>query len=201
MLVAQRSMPGRSGRSGRRPTGGRGSGEGRTHPAAGARCRGRRLARARALQGHRRARPAPEARRGRRGPHPRDRRRGTDDRPVSVGGGGATAAGGTKAGKRARAMVDAVLAEHREHLAQLRARLVLPPRLATASPRPSPTPPPVPAGRHKILAGLAAAEAAASDRLVAQLPAVPPAVAQLMASIAASEAAHVVQLGYGRLAP
>jgi len=94
-----------------------------------------------------------------------------------------------------------VLAEHREHLAQLRARLVLPPRLATASPRPGPTPPPTPAGRHRILAELAAAEAVASDRLVGKLPDVPPALAQLMASIAASEAAHVVLLGYGRLAP
>jgi len=98
-------------------------------------------------------------------------------------------------------VVAGVLAEHREHLAQLRARLVLPPRLATKTPRPSPTPPTAPSSRHRILAELAAAEAAASDRLIRQLPAVPPALAQLMASIAASEAAHVVQLGYSRLAP
>ena len=109
--------------------------------------------------------------------------------------------GKTKAGATHRAVVAGVLAEHREHLAQLRARLVLPPRLATATPRPSPTPPPAPSSRHRILAELATAEAAASDRLIRQLPAVPPALAQLMASIAASEAAHVVQLGYSRLAP
>jgi len=109
--------------------------------------------------------------------------------------------GKTKAGASDRAVVAGVLAEHREHLAQLRARLVLPPRLATATPRPSPTPPTAPSVRHRILAELATAEAAASDRLIRQLPAVPPALAQLMASIAASEAAHVVQLGYSRLAP
>jgi len=118
-----------------------------------------------------------------------------------AGGGGAGKTGETNAGAPARATVARVLAEHREHLAQLRARLVLPPRLATASPRPGPTPPPTPAGRHRILAELAAAEAVASDRLVGKLPDVPPALAQLMASIAASEAAHVVLLGYGRLAP
>ena len=113
-------------------------------------------------------------------------------------------AGGTgkpKAGGADRAVVAALLGEHREHLAQLRARLILPPRLATASPQPSPTPSAAPSGRHRILAELAAAEAAASDRLVGLLPAVPPALAQLMASIAAAEAAHVVHLGYGRLAP
>ncbi len=109
--------------------------------------------------------------------------------------------GKTKASAGDRAVVTAVLAEHSQHLAQLKARLVLPPRLATASPRPSPTPPPAPAGRHRILDELAHAEAAASDRLIGWLPAVPPSLAQLMASIAASEAAHVVQLGFGRLAP
>jgi hypothetical protein len=112
-------------------------------------------------------------------------------------------AGGTGKSKAGadRAVVAALLAEHRQHLAQLRSRLILPPRLATASPQPNPTPPAAPAGRHRILAELAAAEAAASDRLVGWLPAVPPALAQLMASIAAAEAAHVVHLGYGRLAP
>ena len=113
-------------------------------------------------------------------------------------------AGGTskpEAGGADRAVVAALLGEHREHLAQLRARLILPPRLATASPQPSQTPSAAPPGRHRILAELAAAEAAASDRLVGLLPAVPPALAQLMASIAAAEAAHVVHLGYGRLAP
>jgi hypothetical protein len=114
--------------------------------------------------------------------------------------GGRHATGKTKAGAMERAVVARVLAEHREHLAQLRARLVLPPRLATAA-SPGPTPPAASSARHRVLAELATAEAAASDRLIGELPAVPPALAQLMASIAASEAAHVVQLGYGRIAP
>ena len=89
-----------------------------------------------------------------------------------------------------------ILTEHEAHLEQLKSRLVLPPRLATAKPRPSPTPPPVPPGRHAILASLAAAETTASDRLIGWLADAPPALAQLMASIAASEAAHVVLLGH-----
>ncbi len=100
----------------------------------------------------------------------------------------------------ARSLVADLLAEHQAHLLQLRARLVLPPRLATASPRPSPTPPPVPHAEHRILTALATAEAAASDRLIGQLARVPPELAQLMASIAASEAAHVVLLRRGRIA-
>lgn len=109
--------------------------------------------------------------------------------------------GGANGGQRSRVVVSEVLAEHQAHLAQLRARLILPPRLATASPRPSPTPPALPAGRHRMLSGLAAAESAASDRLIAQLAAVPPELAQLMASIAAAEATHAVLLGFGRLEP
>jgi len=112
-----------------------------------------------------------------------------------------TKSGKTQSGTRDLVLVAALLSEHREHLAQMRERLVLPPRLATASPRPSPTPPAAPRGRHAIMASLAAAEVAASDRLIGWLPVMPPALAQLMASIAASEAAHVVHLGYGRLAP
>lgn len=115
-----------------------------------------------------------------------------------------TASGGKaspgQAGAGARTLVADLLAEHQAHLIQLRARLVLPPRLATASPRPSPTPPPVPGGQHRILTELATAEAAASDRLIGQLPHVPPELAQLMASIAASEAVHAVLLRRGRIA-
>jgi len=98
--------------------------------------------------------------------------------------------------RRAMAVISAIHAEHEAHLAQLRSRLVLPPRLATARPRPTPTPPALPAGLHNMLAALAAAETAASDRLIGWLPGAPPALAQLMASIAASEAAHVVLLGH-----
>ena len=116
--------------------------------------------------------------------------------------GALAASGGTAspASAGARALVADLLAEHQAHLRQLRARLVLPPRLATASPRPSPTPPPLPSGQGRILTELASAEAAASDRLIGQLAHVPPELAQLMASIAASEAVHVVLLRRGRIA-
>ena len=116
---------------------------------------------------------------------------------LAAPGGAASAA---NAGASVRSLVADLLAEHQAHLLQLRARLVLPPRLATASPRPSPTPPPVPDGQHRMLAELAAAETAASDRLIGQLAHVPPELAQLMASIAASEAVHVVLLRRGRIA-
>jgi hypothetical protein len=101
--------------------------------------------------------------------------------------------------RRAMATITAIHSEHVAHLAQLRSRLVLPPRRATAKPRPSPTPP-LPTGLHHILATLAAAETAASDRLIGWVPGAPPALAQLMASIAASEAAHVVLLGHPKAA-
>lgn len=107
-----------------------------------------------------------------------------------------TGTAGTSSAARAKAAVSAILTEHEAHLEQLRSRLLLPPRLATAKPKPSPVPPPLPAGRHAILVGLAAAETSASDRLIGWLSDVPPALAQLMASIAASEAAHVVLLGH-----
>ena len=115
--------------------------------------------------------------------------------PAGTGPAGTGPAGTSKAA-RAKAAVSAIMTEHEAHLDQLRSRLVLPPRLATAQPKPGPTPPPPPAGRHAILAGLAAAETSASDRLIGWLDDVPPALAQLMASIAASEAAHVVLLGH-----
>lgn len=95
---------------------------------------------------------------------------------------------------RLAATVAGLLTEHRAHLVQLRARLVLPPRLATASPRPSPTPPALPTEHRKILAELARAEQSAADRLARQLLDVPPSLAQLMASIGASEAMHAVVL-------
>jgi hypothetical protein len=109
-------------------------------------------------------------------------------------GPGAVSAKGRSA--RAKAEVEAILTEHEAHLERLKARLVLPQRLATARPRPSPTPSPLPSGRHAILAALTAAETTASERLIRWLNDAPPALAQLMASIAASEAAHVVLLGH-----
>jgi hypothetical protein len=95
----------------------------------------------------------------------------------------------------ATSTASSLLGQHQQHLAALHSRLLLPPRLATASPRPTPTPSALPAGVSGVLAGLAAAESSASARLMRQLLDVPPALAQLMASIAASEASHVVVLG------
>jgi hypothetical protein len=113
---------------------------------------------------------------------------------------GVTGKHSASAAKRAIAIVSAVHAEHQAHLAQLRSRLVLPSRLTTARPRASPTPPPLPAGWRNILAALATAETAASDRLIGWVPVAPPALAQLMASIAASEAAHVILLSHPKAA-
>lgn len=85
--------------------------------------------------------------------------------------------------------VSAVQAEHTEHLAQLRSRLVEP---AGSSPSPSRTPSvQVTGGPGEILRTLEQAEQAASDRLLGELGKLPGSLAQLFASIAASEATHV----------
>ncbi len=82
-----------------------------------------------------------------------------------------------------------VLAQHRQHLSQLKARLVEPG--ADAAVRQPPVRALVlPASLAGTLHVLESAELSASDRLVADLPALPPALAQLFASIAASEATH-----------
>lgn len=101
--------------------------------------------------------------------------------------------------QKATATITALLAEHQAHLAQLRARLILPPRLATASPSPSPSPSGVSGSPAQVMATLKAAERAATARLTAQLTAVPSPLAQLMASISASEAAHVFALNQAGL--
>jgi hypothetical protein len=96
-------------------------------------------------------------------------------------------------GQRLSTVLTAIQAEHQAHVTRLRARLVLPPRLARtkfAAGRPSP----LPADSHGIVGALVADERAAAARLTSQLLDAPPALAQLMASIAASEAAHVVYL-------
>jgi hypothetical protein len=100
-----------------------------------------------------------------------------------------------------------LLSQHEQHLAQLKARLVIPPG-ATQSPSPaaasgsargsagaagSPAASPRP-GRVST-ARLRAAERASAASLVRQLASMPPALAQLFASIAASDATHVTVLG------
>jgi len=97
--------------------------------------------------------------------------------------------GGTTADPTISAVLSAVRAEHMQHLAQLRVRLIEP-----AADRTSPahhSPPGLPGSLTDVLQTLEAAEQAASDRLIGQLSGLPPSLAQLLASIAASEATHV----------
>ena len=93
-----------------------------------------------------------------------------------------------------------LLAQHEQHLAQLRARLIEP---AGAPATPSQTTrPSVSAGGGSASTGparvttarLRAAERASAAGLVQQLATVEPALAQLFASIAASDATHVTAL-------
>jgi hypothetical protein len=96
-------------------------------------------------------------------------------------------------GTRPARTLEGLLAQHRQHLGRLQARLVLP----SASPSPSSSHSSVPA--RVTIAQLRAAERASATDLVRRLVSVPPALAQLFASIAASDATHVVALaGYGQ---
>jgi hypothetical protein len=92
-----------------------------------------------------------------------------------------------------------LLAQHEQHLAHLRARLIEPPG---TTPTPAPSGPP---GRPSASAAstgparvttarLRAAERASAADLVQRLATVQPALAQLLASIAASDATHVTVL-------
>ncbi len=94
-----------------------------------------------------------------------------------------------------------LLAQHEQHLTQLRARLILPPGtaaetpIAQASPSARASSSTGAAGGAVTVARLRAAEHASAGRLVQQLATVEPALAQLLASIAASDATHVTALG------
>jgi hypothetical protein len=105
--------------------------------------------------------------------------------------GGAAGGGGPQVGGRAR-ILEGLLGQHRQHLGQLQARLVLPSGLPSASASASASGAAV--GRVTI-ARLRAAERASAADLVRRLVTVPPALAQLFASIAASDATHVTVLG------
>jgi hypothetical protein len=97
---------------------------------------------------------------------------------------------------RARGL-EGLLAQHRQHLGQLVARLILPSGEPSASFSPSTSPSAAPTtgpGRVTI-AQLRAAERASATNLVRRLVTVPPDLAQLFASIAASDATHAVALG------
>jgi hypothetical protein len=93
---------------------------------------------------------------------------------------------------RAR-MLRSLLAQHQQHLVQLKARLIVPPG-ASASPSPS-SASPSPRASTVSITRLRAAERASAADLVRRLATVPPALAQLLASIAASDATHATALG------
>jgi hypothetical protein len=112
----------------------------------------------------------------------------------SAAPGGQAGPAGAAGGGRTAAALAAVLADHRQHLAQLSSRLIEPAAHGPATPTGA-------ASGHGVsmtVAQLEQAEQAASDRLIAQLAGVPPALAQLFASIAASEATHVPYLRAAR---
>ena len=96
--------------------------------------------------------------------------------------------------------LNSFLAQHEQHLAQLRGRLVVPPHV-TMSPLPSPAPAspgPASAGSPEAAVTLLVrAEQTAAAAQLGRLKSAPPALAQLLASIAASEATHAVALTSG----
>ena len=102
-------------------------------------------------------------------------------------------------GTRPARTLEGLLAQHRQHLSRLQARLVLPPGSGSVSPSPSRSPSPSLSRGGVTIAQLHAAERSSATDLVRRLVSVPPALAQLFASIAASDATHVAALaGYGQ---
>jgi len=104
-----------------------------------------------------------------------------------------TAISGDAGTSRARPL-RSLLAQHEQHLVQLKARLIVPPG-ASASPSASGRASTSPRPGTVTVARLRAAERASAADLVQRLAAMPPALAQLFASIAASDATHVTALG------
>jgi hypothetical protein len=104
-----------------------------------------------------------------------------------------TAIGADPRGTDRARLLNPLLAQHEQHLTQLRVRLIVPVGAPTAqaSPGTSPTPAPV----HVTTARLRAAERASAAGLVRRLATVEPGLAQLFASIAASDATHAAALG------
>ena len=119
----------------------------------------------------------------------------------------ATATGAARSASAAGSeLLDSLLAQHRQHLARLRAALVLPPGAspgATASPGTAASPGATAsagggvggqgAGRG-VVARLRTAERASAAAGLRRLATVDPALAQLFASIAACDATHVAAL-------
>jgi hypothetical protein len=89
-------------------------------------------------------------------------------------------------------LLPALLAEHQQHLVQLKSRLIVP---AGASPSPGASLSPSPSSSPPSVAALRDAERVSVASLTGQLVSVQPALAQLFASIAASDATHADALG------
>jgi len=109
----------------------------------------------------------------------------------------AAISGGSGNHRAARARtLQALLAQHEQHLVRLKARLIVPPG-TSASPSPSPggTASAFFSAGTVSMTQLRAAERASAADLVRRLATAPPALAQLLASIAASDATHVTALG------
>jgi hypothetical protein len=90
-----------------------------------------------------------------------------------------------------------LLRQHQEHLAALRARLVIPAGAApsaSAMPRAHPSGQPFPRSARAAVAYLRAAEHTQVAALTGRLGSVTPSLAQLLASIAAAEASHAALL-------
>jgi hypothetical protein len=100
-------------------------------------------------------------------------------------------AAGTGNEPAASATLAALLAEHQEHVRQLRSRLIPGSPEAAGSKLPPTIAAPLPAAAAQAIRYLASAERTASNRLLSQLPQLPASLAQLFASISASEATHV----------
>jgi hypothetical protein len=111
--------------------------------------------------------------------------------------------GGSGDGSR-RTVLASLLAQHEQHLTQLKARLIVPsgasasqsPSAPGSAPAGSPSPgsPASASPGSDPVTGLRAAERESATTLVRQLVTVEPALAQLLASIAASDATHVTAL-------
>jgi hypothetical protein len=98
-----------------------------------------------------------------------------------------------------------LLAQHEQHLAQLRARLIVPPGTSASPSQSGPTTRPSASATGSSAparvspaqvswARLRAAERASAAALVQRLATAPPALAQLLASMAASDTTHVMVL-------
>jgi hypothetical protein len=91
-------------------------------------------------------------------------------------------------------MLRPLLAQHEQHLAQLRARLIEPPGRTDQTTGPAANAAGSPGPARVTTAQLRAAERASAAGLVQRLTTVEPALAQLFASIAASDATHATAL-------